>query len=60
MGDIVVIEDHINLMGNNPLIGPNFEELGCRWPGMKEPYDKQLIEKSIEIALKNSFILHKV
>lgn len=41
-GNLVLIEDHINLMGNNPLIGPNISELGPRFPDMTHAYDPEL------------------
>jgi purine-nucleoside phosphorylase len=41
-GDLVLIEDHINLMGNNPLVGPNISELGTRFPDMTEAYNLEL------------------
>ena len=52
-GDIVVIEDHINLMGVNPLIGPNDDRLGPRFPDLIEPYDKTLQSLALESALEH-------
>ena len=50
IGDIMVINDHINMFGDNPLIGENYDELGPRFPDMSETYDKALIEKAFEIG----------
>ncbi len=58
-GDIVVIEDHINLMGDNPLIGINDDRLGPRFPDMCEPYDLKLVEQSLEIARRENIVAHK-
>lgn len=58
-GDIVVIEDHINLMGDNPLIGINDDRLGPRFPDMCEPYDQQLIDTALELARTQNIVAHK-
>ncbi len=50
VGDVMFLEDHINLMGNNPLIGPNEESLGPRFPDMSEPYDHSLREHAQKVA----------
>ena len=59
IGDILIIEDHINMMGVNPLIGPNNEELGPRFPDMCEPYDRALIKKSETAALNQGIKAHR-
>jgi len=51
-GDIVIIEDHINMMGVNPLIGPNDDALGPRFPDMVEPYDKAFVRIAEAVALE--------
>ncbi|MBS4209697.1 purine-nucleoside phosphorylase [Bacillus sp. FJAT-50079] len=49
-GDLMIITDHINQMGGNPLIGPNEERFGARFPDMSEPYNKKLIQFAKETA----------
>jgi purine-nucleoside phosphorylase len=57
--NIMVIDDHINLMGDNPLIGINDDRLGPRFPDMCEPYDQKLIALAEEVARKEDIALHK-
>lgn len=58
-GDIVVIDDHINLMNGNPLIGVNDDTLGPRFPDMSRPYDPVLVRRALEIARRENFAAHR-
>ncbi|MEJ2054614.1 MAG: purine-nucleoside phosphorylase, partial [Calditrichaceae bacterium] len=58
-GDLMILDDHINLLGSNPLIGPNLDEYGPRFPDMSEPYSKRLIELTEKVALENQIKIHK-
>ncbi|WP_461832764.1 purine-nucleoside phosphorylase [Desulfothermus sp.] len=58
-GNIMVISDHINFQGKNPLVGPNIDELGERFPDMSCVYDKDLIELSLEAGIDLGFRLEK-
>jgi purine-nucleoside phosphorylase len=58
-GEIMLIEDHINLMGDNPLIGPNDDRLGERFPDMCHPYDRELLRLAGRIALEEKIVCHK-
>ncbi|ACF46679.1 MAG: purine-nucleoside phosphorylase [Prosthecochloris sp.] len=52
-GDIMLIDDHINMLGGNPLIGPNDPEVGPRFPDMCAPYSPRILQLAEKIALEN-------
>jgi len=58
-GDIMLIDDHINLLGGNPLIGINDDRLGPRFPDMCQPYDQSLIDAALRTARKHDIVAHK-
>ncbi len=58
-GDLVLIEDHINLMGNNPLVGPNINELGPRFPDMTEAYSKDIRDIILKAADEINYKMKK-
>lgn len=57
-GDLMIIRDHINLLGGNPLRGKNVDELGPRFPDMSEPYSKEFIKTALEIARELPIKVH--
>ncbi|MBT8488547.1 MAG: purine-nucleoside phosphorylase [Gemmatimonadetes bacterium] len=59
VGELVLIDDHINLLGDSPLIGPNDEDFGPRFPDMSEPYDIGLQEMALEAALELNIRLNR-
>jgi len=58
-GDLMLITDHINFMGDNPQVGPNDEELGPRFPDMSEPYTRELIVLAEKVALEKGIKLQR-
>ncbi|NIV03088.1 purine-nucleoside phosphorylase [Candidatus Saccharibacteria bacterium] len=58
-GDLMIMDDHINLLGNNPLIGINDDELGPRFPDMSEPYSRRLIALAEAIGLEEKIKLQQ-
>jgi purine-nucleoside phosphorylase len=58
-GDLVLLDDHINLLGDNPLVGPNLDELGPRFPDMSEPYDRRLQRLAEAVALERGIVLRR-
>ena len=58
-GDLMLVTDHINLTGRNPLTGPNLEEFGPRFPDMSQVYDSEFIEIARNEALKSGTLLRE-
>jgi len=58
-GDLMIIDDHINMLGTNPLIGQNLDEFGDRFPDMSEPYSGRLIELAEQAAMANQIKVQK-
>jgi purine-nucleoside phosphorylase len=58
-GDIMVIDDHINLLNRNPLVGVNDDSLGPRFPDMSSPYDRKLGDRALAIARQKDFVCHR-
>jgi purine-nucleoside phosphorylase len=58
-GDLMLISDHINFLGDNPLIGPNDDRLGPRFPDMSAPYDAALRALARAVALKEGIVLRE-
>lgn len=57
-GDFMILSDHINLMGANPLMGPNLKNLGPRFPDMTEAYDRELVEKMRQVMSEQKMRHH--
>jgi purine-nucleoside phosphorylase len=58
-GDLVLLSDHINLLGDNPLVGPNDDRLGPRFPDMSAPYDPELRALARVVALELGIVLRE-
>ncbi len=58
-GDLVLLSDHINLLGDNPLVGPNDVRLGARFPDMSAPYDPELRALARTVALDLGIVLRE-
>ena len=54
VGEIMILNDHINLFPEHPLVGKNFDELGPRFPDMSEPYDPEMIKVALDVAIENN------
>ncbi len=59
VGDVMLIEDHINFLFANPLIGVNDDRLGPRFPDMSSPYDREFMEIAERVARREDFVLHR-
>ncbi len=58
-GDLMLIADHINFLGDNPLIGPNDDRLGARFPDMSNPYDSALRDLARRVAMERGIVLRE-
>jgi purine-nucleoside phosphorylase len=58
-GDLMIIDDHINLQTANPLVGPNMAQFGPRFPDMSRPYNAELIARAEKVASDNNYRVHK-
>jgi purine-nucleoside phosphorylase len=59
IGELMIINDHIDLFPENPLRGKNLDQFGVRFPDMSEPYDLSLVEMGIQIANENKLKVHQ-
>ena len=58
-GDLMIIDDHVNLMNDNPLVGINDDRLGPRFPDMSAPYTPELIDAALAVARREDFVAHR-
>lgn len=58
-GDLMIIDDHVNLMNDNPLVGINDDRLGPRFPDMSAPYTPELIDEALAVARREDFVAHR-
>lgn len=58
-GDLMVLDDHINFLPDNPLRGKNHDELGSRFPDMSQPYSRSMNDAILEIAKEKNITIHK-
>lgn len=59
IADLMIIEDHIDLTKENPLVGPNLDEFGGRFPDMSEPYERKMIDEALAIAKAEGIPCHE-
>ena len=59
VADLMIIEDHIDLTKENPLVGPNLDEFGGRFPDMSEPYERKMIDAALAIAKSEGIRCHE-
>jgi purine-nucleoside phosphorylase len=59
VGEVMVIDDHINLLGGNPLMGINDDRLGPRFPDMSRAYTPELVDRALEVSRRENFVAHR-